>query len=86
MTTSFMIGEHYEEFIKALMDSGRYSSESDVMREALRLLEEKEAQRRNKLEDLRTAIQEGLDSGPAHPWDVEELIVEARGRKSLRAK
>ena len=86
MASSYTIGKHYEEFIKGLVDSGRYSTASEVMREGLRLIEEKEERRRAKLEALRTAIQEGLDSGPAEAWDVEDLIAEAKRRKAANGK
>jgi antitoxin ParD1/3/4 len=86
MASSYTIGKHYEEFIRNLVDSGRYSNASEVMREGLRLIEEKEERRKAKLEALRTAIQEGLDSGPAANWDVEDLIAEAKRRKAAHAK
>ncbi|MGJ4950653.1 type II toxin-antitoxin system ParD family antitoxin [Bradyrhizobium sp. HKCCYLS20291] len=86
MASSYTVGKHYEEFIKSLVDSGRYSTASEVMREGLRLIEEKEERRKAKLEALRSSIQEGLDSGPAEAWDVEDLIAEAKRRKASRAK
>jgi len=82
MATSYTVGSHYEEFIKRLVESGRYSTASEVMREGLRLIEEKEEQRQAKLDALRAAVQEGLDSGPADAWDVEELIAEAKRRQA----
>lgn len=86
MASSYTIGKHYEEFIKGLVDSGRYSTASEVLRDGLRLIEEKEERRKAKLEALRTAIQEGLDSGPAEAWDVEDLIAEAKRRKSAHGQ
>ncbi|MGY3451691.1 type II toxin-antitoxin system ParD family antitoxin [Bradyrhizobium sp. USDA 4353] len=86
MASSYTIGKHYEEFIKGLVDSGRYSTVSEVMREGLRLVEEKEERRKAKLEALRSAIKDGLDSGPAESWDVEDLIAEAKRRKAARAE
>jgi antitoxin ParD1/3/4 len=85
MATSYTIGKHYEEFVKSLVDSGRYSTASEVMREGLRLMEEREEQRKIKLEALRAAIQEGLD-GPFEDIDPSELVarVKARGRERLK--
>jgi Bacterial antitoxin of ParD toxin-antitoxin type II system and RHH len=34
---------------------------------------------REKLAALRAAIREGLDSGPAEPFDIEAILAEARG-------
>ncbi|MGJ4925982.1 type II toxin-antitoxin system ParD family antitoxin [Bradyrhizobium sp. HKCCYLS2038] len=86
MASSYTVGKHYEDFIKDLVDSGRYSTASEVMREGLRLIEEKEERRKAKLEALRASIQEGLGSGTAEAWDVEELIAEAKRRKASHAK
>jgi antitoxin ParD1/3/4 len=74
--TSFSLGEHFSSFVEAQVDQGRYSSASDVVRAALRLLEEREA----RLEALRAALIEGEQSGPSTPFDFESYI--ARKRKS----
>ena len=86
MATSYSIGKHFEEMIEGLLDSGRYSTASEVMREGLRLVEEREERRKVKLEALRADIQKGLDSGPAEEiGDMFERI-KAQGRKRLAAK
>ena len=51
------------------------------MREALRLLEERDRVRTLRLEELRTEIHKGLDSGPATPLDMG--AIKARGRQRL---
>jgi len=87
MATSYTIGKHYEKFIKDLVDSGRYATASEVMRDGLRLVEEREERRKAKLEALRAAIQEGRDSGLADPIEPGELVerIKARGRERLKA-
>ena len=50
-----------EEFMKEKVQSGRYSSVSEVMREPLRLLAEREEERERKLEALRAEIAKGLE-------------------------
>lgn len=82
MTTKLPVGTHYEQFIKSLVETGRFATEGEVMREGLRLLEEREERRKAKLDALRDDIQEGIDSGPSEPWDVEEILTEARRRKA----
>ena len=81
MPSSYTIGEHYEAFIRKLVDSGRYASASEVMRDALRLLEDAEILRDIRTDELKKLIQEGLDSGDAGPLDMEEIIAEAKRRK-----
>jgi antitoxin ParD1/3/4 len=58
-----------EEMVRQKVNSGLYTSASEVVREALRLMEEKDRLRAAQLEQLRQDIQEGLDSGPAAAWD-----------------
>jgi len=75
---------HLEELVKAKVDSGLYNSASEVMREALRLLEERDQLRALRLEELRRDIQKGIDSGAPAPLDMEDI--KARGRKRLVAQ
>lgn len=56
-TTSLSLDPHWEAYIKAQVESGRYASASEMMREALRLQEAREA----KLEKLRAHLKEGYD-------------------------
>jgi antitoxin ParD1/3/4 len=72
MPSSYVIGEHFESFIKAQIQQGRYASASEVIRDGLRALEEREQFRAVKVEALRAAIQKGADSGPGIP--AEEVF------------
>jgi antitoxin ParD1/3/4 len=56
-----------DRFVASRVKSGSYANASEVMRSALRLLERDEREYEEKLAALRTAIQEGLDSGVAQP-------------------
>lgn len=58
-TTSVTIGESLDGFVGKMVNTGRYSSTSEVMRSALRLLEQEE----NQLDLLRRAVEEGEKSG-----------------------
>ena len=75
---------HLEELVKRKVDSGLYVSASEVMREALRLLEERDRLNAMRLEELKAAIKKGLDSGVATPLDIG--AIKARGRKRLAAE
>lgn len=80
MPSSYTLGEHYEAFVRGLVDSGRYNTASEVLRDALRLLEDAEILRHVRTEELKKLIQEGLDSGDSEPWDAEAMKLEARRR------
>ena len=56
--TSISLGSHFEKFILSEVSSGKYSSASEVIRSALRLLESEE----KKLSELRNALIEGENS------------------------
>ena len=72
-----------EELVRAKVTSGLYNSASEVVREALRLMERDDQLRAIKLAQLRQDIQEGLQSGPAGPLDME--AIKRRGRARLAA-
>ncbi len=77
--TSIALGEHFATFVDEQVAEGRYGNASEVIRAGLRLLEEREA----KLKALRQSIEEGLESGPAEPFDVEAFLAE-KARESKR--
>jgi antitoxin ParD1/3/4 len=67
MPASYALGKQFERFIDDLVREGRYNSKSEVLREGLRLLQDREQERTVKIEELRRAFREGLDSGPGIP-------------------
>jgi antitoxin ParD1/3/4 len=71
MTLDVSLTPHLEEFIHQTVSSGRFQSASELVRTALRLLEEREQERLARLAWLRGEIQKGLDSGPAAPFTDE---------------
>ena len=76
-TTSVALGPHFEEFIQASILSGRYNNASEVVRSALRLLEEQE----QKIVALRSAIEEGMASGFVEDFDAKAYLQEMKARK-----
>ncbi|MBK6349760.1 MAG: type II toxin-antitoxin system ParD family antitoxin [Proteobacteria bacterium] len=76
-TTSLSLGEHWEIFIRNEVSSGRYGSASEVIRSALRVLEE----RKTKLEALRAHLAEGAGQAArgdfVRDYSVEKLIADA---------
>ena len=56
------IGERWEGFVASVVDQGRYGSASEVVREGLRLVEEREA----KLAALRETLDASIAGGGSH--------------------
>ena len=73
-----------DELVRAKVSSGLYNSASEVVREALRLMEREDRLRGAALEQLRQEIQIGLQSGSAGEFDIEDI--KRRGRARLAAR
>lgn len=73
-----------EELVRAKVSSGLYTSASEVVREALRLLQEQDQMREAKLDELRRDVRKGIDSGSSAAWDAQALKAKARARKSAK--
>ncbi|HHL33296.1 MAG TPA: type II toxin-antitoxin system ParD family antitoxin [Desulfobulbaceae bacterium] len=86
MPASYALGNRFEEFIANLVESGRYNSKSEVVRDGLRLLKEQEQMRKIKLEELRKAFQEGMDSGASTPADEVLDRLEAKYTRMAEEK
>lgn len=69
--TSITLGEHFDGFIARQIAEGRYASASEVVRAALRLLEDNE----QKISTLRKLLEEGEKSGTAE-YSYEALMNE----------
>jgi antitoxin ParD1/3/4 len=79
-TTSLSLGEHWEVFIRNEIASGRYGSASEVVRDALRTLEE----RKCRLDALRAHLAEGASQAGAgkfvEGFSMDGLISELDGK------
>ncbi|PWR22429.1 type II toxin-antitoxin system ParD family antitoxin [Zavarzinia compransoris] len=84
MNLNVSLTDELVKFVKSKVAAGRYSSSSEVVREALRLMEKTERQEAEKLALLRAAWREGLDSGDAGEIDFDALKEEARARLAGR--
>lgn len=74
--TSISLGPHFENFINSSVASGKYSSASEVVRSALRLLESEE----RKLNELRNALIEGERSGIVDNFDAKKHLADLHQR------
>lgn len=75
-----------KKYVQDKVDTGRYRSSSEVVREALRLLEEKDQERAQRLVWLKAEIQKGIDSGLSKPLDMKAVIAKAKSHPSLLKK
>lgn len=68
------IGKRWEDFIDDLLSEGRYGSQSEVVREGLRLVEERES----KLKALRETLNASIERGGVHTSEDVKAAVSAR--------
>lgn len=60
-TRNVSLSDHFDDFIAKRIEAGQFSNASEVVREGLRLLEQREREDEAKLEWLRAAAKEGFD-------------------------
>lgn len=70
--TSIALGDRHIAYAHRKIESGEFSSVSEVVRDALRRAEERDA----RVERLRELIREGEESGPARPFDWDTFMAE----------
>ena len=73
-----------EELVRSKVNSGMYTSASEVVREALRLMDEQDRLRQAKLDELRREVRKGLDSGASEQWDAAAVKAKARARRAAK--
>jgi antitoxin ParD1/3/4 len=73
-----------EDLVRSKVASGLYTSASEVVRAALRLMEEQDRLREAKLEQLRSEVRRGLESGPSEAWDAKAAKRQARTRRASK--
>ena len=78
MPSSYVIGDHFEAFVREQVRLGRYASASEVIRDGLRALEDRQKFQVMKLKALRAEVKKGADSGKAIA--AEKVFSEARER------
>ena len=86
MPTSYALGAKFDRFVGRLLKSGRYNSKSEVIREGLRLLEQREKSRAAQLDELRKAFRAGIESGPRIPAEQVFARLEAKYAKMAKRR
>jgi len=74
--TSISLSDHFENFISKKVESGRYHSASEVIRQGLRLMEQED----RKIEALKSALDMGEKSEIAQDFNAVKHL------KSIQAK
>ncbi len=74
-----VVPEPMAETIQAAIAAGEYASASEVVRDAMRLWNERRAFRAEELRVLRAAWDSGKASGIAGPFDMKSIIADAKG-------
>jgi antitoxin ParD1/3/4 len=85
MPMNISLTPHFEAMIREKIASGSYNSASEVVREALRLLEQEDRMRALKMQQLKLDVQEGLHSGPSSVFDPQEIKRLAREKKTAKS-
>ncbi len=74
-----------ENIVESKVKGGMYNSASEVVREGLRLLQQRDEMREKKLESLRIEIQKGIDDLEAGRYqDGEKAMAEVKERLMAR--
>ena len=77
-TMTVDLGNELRNYVESLVTAGDYRSNSEVLRESLRLLREKQAE--SKLNQLRHLIDEGEASGDPLTWDVQVFLAHMKNK------
>jgi antitoxin ParD1/3/4 len=79
MPSSYTLGKHFEDFVQAQLASGRYNNASEVIRDALRLMEE----RQRRLAAFDAVIERSLaDSDAGRVHDAETVFHDLEAKYS----
>ena len=84
MNMNVSLTDELAQFVKAKVETGRYASSSEVVREALRLLERQDVEEAEKLRWLQQAWNAGTETGDFAPLDRGGI--RNAGRKRLASK
>ena len=80
-TMTVDLGNELRNYVEFLVQSGDYKTNSEVLRDSLRLLREKQAA--SKLEKLRYLIDEGEKSGALIEWNADEFLTRMKRKKDV---
>lgn len=86
-TRNVVLTDHQASLVGQLVSSGRYQNASEVLREGLRLVEQREAEDASRLEALRSAVRVGIEDIEAGRFKTFDSTESLRTHlKSITAK
>lgn len=71
---SIALPQEMASIVRQAVNTGEYASSSEVIREALRAWQHERSLRQFAFDELRSAIQEGINSGTVENFDIESTI------------
>jgi antitoxin ParD1/3/4 len=88
MATTVSLGKYYEDYLQEKLKQGRYGNASEIVRAALRLLEEHERMLEIRERELDLALQAGLDSDDAgdHEEVMDRVLARFKARRGAKQK
>ena len=86
-TRNVVLTGHQASLVEHLVSTGRYQNASEVLREGLRMVEQREAKHASRLEALRQAVRVGVDDFEQGRYATFESGAQLRGHlTSLASK
>lgn len=82
-TMTISLSDQQARRIQLAVETGAYASNSEVLREALRLWEQREEIRALELKRLKQAYETGLASGPGREVEADALLAEFKRKAGL---
>ena len=79
-TMNISLPDRMKDWVEAQTQDGRYGNSSDYVRDLIR----RDQDRRQAIAELQTLVQEGIDSGPGKPLDIEAFLAERRAEWDSR--
>ena len=77
-TRNVVLTNYQASFVERLVNTGRYQNASEVLREGLRMVEQREAEDASRLEALRSAVKVGVADFDQGSYSVFESSEELR--------
>jgi antitoxin ParD1/3/4 len=79
------LAPQFEDMVREKVASGVYTSASDVVHDALRIMQERDQFQVAKFLQLRQDIEDGLSSGPAVDWVPDDIVRAGHAKRAAKA-